>query len=138
MSVYTTHDIRNIALVGQSGAGKTTLAEALLYHAGVIQTQGSIERGDTVCDFEPQEKQYLHSLNSALASFDRDGKHVNLIDAPGLHDFFGLAFGVLQAVETAAIVINAEAGVEPAAHTMMQHAKEDERCRIINEFAHRR
>ncbi|MCP3870357.1 MAG: elongation factor G [Gammaproteobacteria bacterium] len=131
MSAYTTHDIRNIALVGQSGAGKTTLTEALLYRTGAIQSQGSIERGDTVCDFEPQEKKYQHSLSSAMASIDRDGKHINLIDTPGLNDFFGLAFGVLQAVETAAVVINAEAGVEPAAHTMMQHAKDDERCRMI-------
>ena len=131
MSAYTTHDIRNIALVGQSGAGKTTLAEALLYHAGVIQAQGSIERGDTVCDFEPLEKKYQHSLNSALATISKDGKHINLIDTPGLHDFFGLAFGVLQAVETAAVVINAESGIEPAVHTMMQHARDDERCRMI-------
>jgi len=131
MSAYTTHDIRNIALVGQSGAGKTTLAEALLYHSGVIQAQGSIERGDTVCDFEALEQKYQHSLNSALATISKDGKHINLIDTPGLHDFFGLAFGVLQAVETAAIVINAESGIEPAVHTMMQHARDDERCRMI-------
>jgi elongation factor G len=131
MSAHTTHDIRNIALVGQSGAGKTTLVEALLYHSGVIQAQGSIERGDTVCDFEPLEKKYQHSLNSALATISKDGKHINLIDTPGLHDFFGLAFGVLQAVETAAVVINAESGIEPAVHTMMQHAQDDERCRMI-------
>ena len=117
--------------MGQSGAGKTKLAEALLYHAGAIQNQGTIERGDTVCDFESQEQNYKHTLNSSLAWFEKDGRHINLIDTPGLADFFGRAFGVLQAVETAAVVINAEAGIEPAAQAMMEHAREDELCRII-------
>ncbi|MCB1763202.1 MAG: elongation factor G [Gammaproteobacteria bacterium] len=131
MAEYTTQDIRNIALVGQSGAGKTTLAEALLYRAGAIQNQGTIERGDTLCDFEPQEQNYKHSLNSSLAWFENEGRHINLLDTPGLADFFGRAFGVLQAVETAAVVINAEAGIEPATQKMMEHAREDELCRII-------
>lgn len=131
MPAYTTHDIRNIALVGQSGAGKTTLAEALLYRAGAIQNQGTIERGDTVCDFEQQEQNYKHTLNSSLAWFEKDGRHINLIDTPGLADFFGRAFSILQAVETAAVVINAEAGIEPAAQAMMEHALEDELCRLI-------
>ncbi|MCB1850199.1 MAG: GTP-binding protein, partial [Gammaproteobacteria bacterium] len=131
MAEYTTQDIRNIALVGQSGAGKTTLAEALLYRAGAIQNQGTIERGDTLCDFEPQEQNYKHTLNSSLAWFENEGRHINLLDTPGLADFFGRAFGVLQAVETAAVVINAEAGIEPATQKMMEHAKEDELCRII-------
>jgi len=131
MPAYTTQDIRNIALVGQSGAGKTTLAESLLHHAGAIPSQGSVERGDTVCDFDPQEQEYKHTLNSSLAWFEKDGRHVNLIDTPGLADFFGRAFGVLQAVETAAVVINAEAGIEPATQAMMAHAKEDELCRLI-------
>ncbi|MCB1761028.1 MAG: elongation factor G [Gammaproteobacteria bacterium] len=131
MLSYTTQDIPNTALVGQSGAGKTTLAEALLYRAGAIQNQGTIERGDTVCDFEPQEHTYQHTLNSSLAWFEKDSVHVNLLDTPGLADFFGRAFSVLQAVETAAVVINAEAGIEPAAVTMMEHAKEDELCRLI-------
>jgi elongation factor G len=131
MPAYTTHDIRNIALVGQSGAGKTTLVEALLYRAGTIDNQGNIETGDTTCDFDPQEKKYQHSLDSALAWLERDEKHINLLDTPGLNDFFGRAFSVFQAAETTAVVINAEAGIEPAALTMMEHAREDERCQLI-------
>lgn len=131
MPAYTTQDIRNIALVGQSGAGKTTLVEALLYAAKAIKSRGSVERGDTVCDYDPQEQRYKHSLNAVLAWFEKDGKHVNLLDTPGLIDFFGRTFSVLQAVETAAVVINAEAGIEPAAHTMMDRAKQDKLCRII-------
>lgn len=131
MPAYTTQDIRNIALVGQSGAGKTTLVEALLYHAGVIQNQGSIERGDTVCDFDPQEKRYEHSLDAAMAHLQQENTRVNLLDTPGLNDFFGRTFGVLQAAETTAVVINAETGIEPATLAMMEHAKNDNLCRAI-------
>jgi elongation factor G len=131
MPAYTTHDIRNIALVGQSGAGKTTLVEALLYRAGVIQNQGSIERGDTISDFDPQEQKYEHSLDASVVYFEKDGKHINLLDTPGLNDFLGRSFGVLQAAETTAVVINAEAGLDPAAVTMMEHAKNDDLCRVI-------
>ncbi|PLY11855.1 MAG: elongation factor G [Sedimenticola sp.] len=131
MHAYTTHDIRNIALVGQSGAGKTTLVEALLHRAGAIKTQGSIEQGSTVCDFDPQEKSYQHSLDSAVVYLEKDKTHINLLDAPGLNDFFGRAFSILQAAETTAVVINAEAGIEPATLAMMEHAKDDELCRMI-------
>ncbi|TVO75490.1 elongation factor G [Sedimenticola selenatireducens] len=131
MPAYTTQDIRNIALVGQSGAGKTTLVEALLYHAGAIQNQGTIDRGDTICDFDPQEKHYEHSLDAAVAHLTTDNTHVNLLDTPGLIDFFGRSFGVLQAAETTAVVINAEAGIEPATLAMMEHAKNDDLCRAI-------
>lgn len=131
MPAYTTHDIRNIALVGQSGAGKTTLIEALLHHAGMIKSKGDVARGTTVCDFDPQEKHYEHSLNSSVAHITAQGKHINILDTPGLNDFFGRTFGVFQAAETTAIVINAENGIESATETMMAHAKSDERCRVI-------
>lgn len=131
MPAYSTHDIRNIALVGETGSGKTTLVEALLHRAGVISSQGTIEQGSTVCDYEPQEQQYEHSLNSSLVWLKHDGKQINLLDTPGLHDFFGRAFSALQAVETAAVVINATAGIEPATQSMMAHALEDELCRMI-------
>jgi elongation factor G len=104
--------IRTMALVGQSGAGKTTLAEALLATAGAIPAAGSVERGTTVCDYTPLEKQLQHSLKLAVASFDSQDHRIHLLDTPGYPDFLGHALSAFAAVETAAIVINAQNGLE--------------------------
>ncbi|MDX1404126.1 MAG: elongation factor G [Woeseiaceae bacterium] len=128
---YTTADIRNICLVGPGGAGKTQLTEALLHAGGAIPHCGSVEKGDTVSDFNPREKQDQHSLYPAVCHFDHAGIHVNLIDTPGYRDFYGRAISVLPAVETAAIVINAQAGVEEVAVRMMDMAKKQNLCRMI-------
>ena len=104
--------IRTIALVGQAGAGKTSLAEALLARAGAIPAPGSVERGTTVCDYTPLEKQLQHSLKLAVASFDFQETKIHLLDTPGYPDFLGHALPALAAVETAAIVINAQNGIE--------------------------
>ena len=101
MPAYTTEDIRNVALVGQGGAGKTMLAEALLHSAGAIPEMGDVSKGTTVCDFETQEKDHGHSLSAAVASLDHKGKHINILDTPGYPDFLGRALPVLSAVETA-------------------------------------
>ena len=131
VSKYTTTDIRNIALVGHTGSGKTWLAEALLKQAGTIPAKGSLERGTTVCDFDPLEKELKHSLDAALCSLDYGGKHINLIDTPGYPDFAGRSLSVLPAVETAAIVINAQSGVEMMTERMMATAAERGLARII-------
>ena len=104
---YTTEGIRNIALVGHSAAGKTTLFEALLHAGGVIQTPGSVERGTTVSDYEPMEKERKQSLNTVIASIDRPNAsegdcHINLIDTPGAADFRGPTLTALAAVATCA------------------------------------
>jgi elongation factor G len=114
--------IRTIALVGQSGAGKTTLAEALLAKAGVIPAAGSVDRGSTVCDYSPLEKQLQHSLKLAVASFEHQDIRVHLLDTPGYPDFLGHALPALAAVETAAIVINAQNGLEMMTGRFMQWA----------------
>ncbi len=112
MARYTTENIHTVALVGHGGAGKTMLAEALLWKAGVIGAMGSTERGSTVCDFDPLEKQYGHSLNSSLVNFPYKGIHVHLVDTPGMPDFAGQSIAALAGVETAVIVINAQNGIE--------------------------
>ena len=114
--------IRTIALVGQAGAGKTTLAEALLARAGAIPAPGSVERGTTVCDYTPLEKQLRHSLKLAVASFDFQETKIHLLDTPGYPDFLGHALPALAAVETAAVVINAQNGIEMMTGRFMQWA----------------
>jgi len=131
MPAYSTEAIRNIALVGQSGAGKTSLAEALLQHAGVINALGSIDKGTTVCDFDPMEKDYLHSLASSVVSMDHAGIHVNLIDTPGMPDFLGQALSAFPAVETVAAVIDAPSGVSMTSRRLLDWARQRRLCRMI-------
>ncbi len=131
MAGYTTQDVRNIALVGHAGAGKTTLVEAILERAGAIKTAGTVERGNTVSDHDPLEKAHQHSLNSTVLGFDYQGKHLNLIDTPGYPDFIGRALAVLAAVETAAIIVNAQTGVQMVTQRMMAWARARELDRLI-------
>ncbi|MFQ5983651.1 MAG: GTP-binding protein, partial [Woeseiaceae bacterium] len=128
---YTTADIRNVCLVGPGNAGKTQLAEALLHAGGAIPHAGSIEKGDTVSDFTPRERELQHSLYPSVCHLDHAGIHVNLIDTPGHRDFYGRALSVLPAVETAAIVINAQAGIESITSKMMDAADAQRLCRMI-------
>jgi elongation factor G len=131
MASYTTESIRAVALVGHGGAGKTTLAEALLFKAGAINAKGSVEKGNTVCDFDPQEKAAGHSLNAALANFAWEGVHVHLIDTPGYPDFAGQATAALAGVDTAVVVINAQTGIELATERMMTAAQARGLARMI-------
>ena len=128
---YTTEGIRNLALVGHAGAGKTTLAESLLHDAGAINAPGVVEKGSTVTDFDELEQKHQHSLTAALASFDYQGRRINLIDTPGYPDFIGTALSVLPAVETVAIVINAQRGVESSARRMMDSVRQRNQCAMI-------
>ncbi|MCU0833929.1 MAG: elongation factor G [Chromatiaceae bacterium] len=131
MSDYNPEDVRNIALVGHAGSGKTTLVEALLVATGTIPERGSVERGTTVCDYDPVEKELRHSLEVGITSFNAHGRHINLLDTPGFPDFIGRSLAVLPAVETAALVINAQAGIESVTQRMMKAADNRNLCRII-------
>ena len=131
MVSYTTESIRNIALVGHATAGKTTLVEAILHHAGKLSAPGTVEKGNTVCDFDPQEKTHQHSLDAALVHLDYQDTHINLIDTPGFPDFIGQAIAVLPAVETVAVVINAQTGIEAVTQRMMERAAARRLCRMI-------
>ncbi len=131
MPKYATDAIRTIALVGHGAAGKTTLVEALLHKAGAIPAPGSVEKGTTVCDFDPLEKEFTHSLVSAIVNFAHRDTHIHLIDTPGYPDFLGQSLNALAAVETAAVVVNAQNGIEMVTQRMMQWARERGLCRMI-------
>jgi elongation factor G len=125
------HAIRTLALVGPATAGKTSLAEALLVKAGVIGAPGSLERGSTVSDFDPLERRLQHSLNASLMHLGHADTRIHLIDTPGAPDFIGQSLPALEAVDTAAVVINAAAGIEPMAVRMMAHAAQRRLDRLI-------
>ncbi|MFO1426015.1 MAG: elongation factor G [Steroidobacteraceae bacterium] len=124
-------ECRNIALVGSAGGGKTSLIEALLHEAGAIRARGSIARGNTVCDFDPQEIEIRHTLDPSVCSFDAAGLRLNLIDTPGYPDFIGRTLAVLGAVETVAVVVNAATGIDATTRRLMEFARERGLCRLV-------
>ena len=112
MKVYETNEIKNIALVGSKGSGKTTLAEAMLYECGVIKRRGTVEAGNTVCDYFPVEKEYGYSVFSTIFYAEFLNKKLNVIDCPGSDDFVGNAITAMNVTDTAVIVIDGQYGVE--------------------------
>ena len=110
--MFAADKIRNVALVGHHGCGKTTLTEALLFRAGAIPRLGSVESGTTVSDFEPEEHQHSMSVSLSLCSFEWKGHRVNIIDTPGYPDFAGEVSAALRVADMAVFVIDAVNGVE--------------------------
>ena len=130
-ALHSTKNIRNIAVVGHAGSGKTTLIEALLEKSGAIKSAGSVDKGTTVCDYTDQEKRLQHSLEASMCHLEIDGTFINLLDTPGYPDFMGRALSVLPAVDTAAIVVNAQTGVELVTQHMMDFSAQRKLCRLI-------
>jgi len=130
-TLHSTKNIRNIAVVGHAGSGKTTLIEALLEKSGAIKSAGSVDKGTTVCDYTDQEKRLQHSLEASMCHLEIDGTFINLLDTPGYPDFMGRALSVLPAVDTAAIVVNAQTGVELVTQRMMDFSAQRKLCRLI-------
>lgn len=126
-----TSNTRTLALVGHGGAGKTTLIEALLASTGAIPAAGSVERGTTICDYDPLEKTHQHSIKVAVAHCEHDGARINLLDTPGYPDFMGQALCALDAIETAVVVVDAKKGLELTTHRMMHWAQTRKLDRVI-------
>ena len=112
MKVYQTNEIKNIALLGNDGAGKTTLTEALLYEAGIISRRGRITAKNTVSDYFPVEQEYGYSVFSTVFHVEWNGKKLNIIDCPGADDFVGAAMTALNVTDTALLLINGQYGPE--------------------------
>src|SRR5262245_20972661 len=104
--------VRNVALVGHNGTGKTSLAEALLFKAGAIKRKGTIAEKNTVSDFDPDEKEHKISIEPGILHLSHNGKRINLIDCPGSPDFISGVVEGMAAVELVAIAVSSAAGVE--------------------------
>ncbi|MDE6563398.1 MAG: elongation factor G [Muribaculaceae bacterium] len=122
MKTYKTKEIKNIALLGSKGSGKTTLAEAMLYECGVIKRRGTVEAKNTVSDYFPVEKEYGYSVFSTVFYAEFLGKKLNVVDCPGADDFVGSAITALNVTDTGLIVINAQYGVEVGTQNIFRTA----------------
>ncbi|MGI9427930.1 MAG: elongation factor G [Bythopirellula sp.] len=105
-------DIRNIAVCGHGGSGKTTLVDQLLVASGAVTSKPSVDAGTSICDFDEEEKHHKHSIEAAVTHLDHAGKHMNIIDTPGYPDLVGQMIGALRAVETAIVAVDAHAGIK--------------------------
>ena len=112
MRVYQTNEIKNIALLGSAGSGKTTLAESMLYEAGIIKRRGSVEQKNTVSDYFPVEQEYGYSVFSTVFHVEWNNKKLNIIDCPGSDDFVGGAITALNVTDQAVILVNGQYGPE--------------------------
>ena len=112
MKIYSAASIRNVALVGHSGAGKTQLASALLFDAGMVNRLGKVDDGTTVTDFDEEEVARQHTLSSSVAFAEWKKSKINLIDTPGIANFFSDTRAAMHVTDAAAVVVDAVAGVE--------------------------
>lgn len=124
MKVYQTELIRNVAIVAHGGAGKTSLAEAIMFNSGVTKRIGRVEDGNTVTDYHPEEIKRQVTINTSLAPCDWKGKKLNFIDTPGYADFIGDVKGALRVTETVLMVVCAVSGVEVQTEVIWEDAIE--------------
>ncbi len=131
VNVANIEDIRNIVILGHGGCGKTTLAESILHKTGAVNRLGTVEEKSTTSDYDDEEKDRGHSIQSAILNADHGGKHINIIDTPGYPNFIGSALLGIPAAETSVIVVSAAAGIEVNTRKMFQQADKAGRAKII-------
>jgi len=124
-------DIRNLAVCGHGGTGKTSLVDQLLVRSGAVSAKPSVDAGTSICDFDEEEKHHHHSVEATVTHFDHAGKHFNVIDTPGYPDLVGQMIGSLRAVETALIAIDAHAGIKVNTRRAWEEAGKAGCARII-------
>ena len=131
LKTYPTENIRNVVLVGHGGAGKTSLAEALLYRSGATTRLGKIQDGNTVCDFDEEEIRKQISVSTALAPVEWDGHKINVLDAPGYADFISELRGAMRVADLAIFVVSGVEGLEVQTQVAWNYAEELEVPRLI-------
>ena len=138
MKVYQTDEIKNIAIVGSAGSGKTTLAESILYEGGVIKRRGSVENKNTVSDYFPVEKEYGYSVFSTVFSVAWQDRRLNFIDCPGSDDFIGASVSAMNVTDTALMVLNAQYGVEVGTINLFRYTEKFHKpvIFIVNQLDH--
>ena len=123
MKVYQTNEIKNVAILGNHGAGKTTLTEALLFESGIIKRRGSVDSKNTVSDYFPVEQEYGYSVSSTVFHTEWKNKKLNFIDCPGSDDFVGAAVTALNVTDSAVILINGQYGPEVGTQNHFRHTE---------------
>ena len=138
MKTYNPNEIKNIALVGSAGSGKTTLAEAMMYEGGVIPRRGTVTAKNTASDYRPVEQEYGSSVFPAVLYTEWKDQKLNFIDTPGADDFVGGVISALNVADTAVMVVNAVRGVEVGTEIISRHAKRLNKPMIfiINQLDH--
>lgn len=131
MAKYRTEDIRNVILVGHGGAGKTTLADTVLHRTKAVDRLGSVDDGTSISDYDDEEKLRKKSIDATFLHCDWKNNRLNLIDTPGFPDFIGACFGVLDAAETALVMVDASAGIQVNTRRVFREASERGMGRII-------
>src|SRR5437588_4248079 len=122
MAKTRVEDIRDVAIVGHEQAGKTTLADALLWKAKAVERRGSVDDGTSVSDYDDEEKEKKYSIDTTVLNLEYKGKKIYLLDAPGKPDFVGAALGALNAVDNAVIVVSAPGGIQVNTRKMFHEA----------------
>src|SRR5690606_36784596 len=131
MGQYSTGDIRSVLIAGTGGAGKTTLIDAMLFASGAVNRKCAPADGTSLSDFEKEEKDHKHSVYASVLHCDHMGRRINLIDCPGSPDLIGQGIACIPAVETVAVVISPQSGIDVVARRMMQIARERNKPRAI-------
>jgi elongation factor G len=131
MATANVANLRNIAFCGHGSAGKTTLVDKFLVKTGAVSGHPSVDEGTSICDFDPEEKHHKYTIEASLVHFDHAGHRFNVFDTPGYPDFIGQTIGALHGVDTAAIVINAHAGIEVNTRRVFEEAGKAGLGRII-------
>ncbi|HWS29801.1 MAG TPA: elongation factor G [Clostridia bacterium] len=131
MKDYTAANIRNIGIFGHGGEGKTTLTEAMLFNAGLLERLGRVENGNTTTDFDPEETKRAISINAALAPLEWKDVKINIIDAPGFFDFYGEVYAAMALADAALIVVGAVSGPVVGVEKAMELCKERNMARMM-------